>query len=280
MTNNHSGVNNFPLRIIHPIHEHSSDEHKAFMHAIALAHAASGEIEIIDVRQSEDAHMSFSVRAVLEKWGILPADSNRSDVGKLGMKVTKIIKKGEAKRIVTHRLEKHDHDMLVIGTHERHGLGVLFGLDLAEYLAISFRQTTLYVPAKARPFVNPDTGEVTLKKILIPVAAEPPSDLSFSFLQMLLSVFKKESAPEVIGLHCGESFPDLPPYLMSGISFREVLSAESVTSAIIETARSNDVDLIVMTTQGRTTLPKKIMGSVTEQVLHASPCPVLSIPVE
>jgi len=40
------------------------------------------------------------------------------------------------------------------------------------------------------------------------------------------------------------------------------------------------VDLIVMTTQGRTTLPKKIMGSVTEQVLHASPCPVLSIPVE
>jgi len=36
------------------------------MHAIALAHAASGEIEIIDVRQSEDAHMSFSVRAVLE----------------------------------------------------------------------------------------------------------------------------------------------------------------------------------------------------------------------
>jgi nucleotide-binding universal stress UspA family protein len=278
MTNNHSGVNNFSLRIIHPIHEHSSDEHKAFLHAIALAHAASGEIEIIDVRNSNDANQSFSVRAVLEKWGILPPDSERSDVGKLGIKVTKIIKKGEPKKIVKRRMEKHTHDMLVIGTHERHGLGVLFGQDLAEYLASAFRQTTLYVPAKARPFVNPDTGEVSLKNILIPVTDDPPADLSFSFLQMLLHVFNRESA-QVIGLHCGKTFPGLSPSLMSGISFKEVVSNEPVTGSITEAARTNDVDLIIMTTQGRNTLPKKFMGSITEQVVNDSPCPVLSIPV-
>jgi nucleotide-binding universal stress UspA family protein len=278
MTNNQSTVNNFPLRIIHPVHEHSSDEHKAFMHAIALAHAASGEIEIIDVRNSDESFEPFSVRGVLEKWGILPPNSDRSDVGKLGLKVTKIIKKGEAKKIVGHRMEKHPHDMLVIGTRQRHGLGVLFGQDLAEYLADTYRQTTLYVPAGARPFVNPDTGAVSLQKVLIPVAGDPPADLSFNFLHMLLHVFHRDST-EVIGLHCGETFPNLAPYILSGISWKEVLSPEPVAAAITQAAQSNNADLIIMTTRGHHTLPRKIMGGITEQVLHVSPCPVLSIPV-
>jgi nucleotide-binding universal stress UspA family protein len=278
MTNNQCAVNNFSLRIIHPIHEHSSDEHKAFMHAIALAHATSGEIEIIDVRHSVDVDTSFSVRAVLEKWGILPPNSERSDVGKLGLKVTKIVRKGEAKKIVRHRMEKHPHDILVIGTHEHHGLDALFGQDLAEYLADTFRQTTLYVPAKARPFINPDTGEASLKKVLIPVAVEPPPDLSFSFLQMLLHVFHRDSV-EVIGLHCGETFPILSPQLLSGISWKQVLTPEPVVSSITQAAQSNDADLIIMTTRGHKSLPMKIMGGITEQVLHTAPCPVLSIPV-
>jgi nucleotide-binding universal stress UspA family protein len=288
MSNSQSAVNNFSLRIIHPVHEHSSGGLLAFKHALALALAACGELEIIDIRNTPGAdYEAFSVRAVLEKWGILPPNSERSDVGKLGLKVTKIVKKGEAKKIIAHRMEKHEHDMLVIGTHERHGLNVLFGQDLAEHLANAFRQTTLYVPAKARPFVNPDTGEVTLKNILIPVAQEPSADLSFHFLQMLLHIFHRDSA-EVIGLHCGdaskslergETFPALPPPAISGIVFKEVCASEPVVAAIANAARSCDADLIIMTTQGRNTLPKKIMGSITEQVLHASTCPVLSIPV-
>jgi nucleotide-binding universal stress UspA family protein len=293
MTNNPSGVNNFSLRIIHPIHEHSPYEMMAFMHALAIAHAACGEIEIIDVRDSNDVYEAFSVRAVLEKWGILPPDSERDDVGKLGLKVTKIVREGEAKKIVRHRMEKHPYDMLVIGTREHHGLGALFGQDLAEYLADTFRQTTLYVPAGARPFVNTDTGEVLLKKILIPVAAEPPADLSFSFVQMLLHIFKRDSA-QLIGLHCGaasrplevpdgvksHTFPTPASSLFSGNPWKEIISTEPVVTAITKAASDNDVDLIIMTTQGRNTLPKKIMGSITEQVLRTSPCPVLSIPVE
>jgi nucleotide-binding universal stress UspA family protein len=306
MTNNPSGVNNFSLRIIHPICEHSPSEMKAFMHALAIAHAACGEIEIIDVRDSNDVYEAFSVRAVLEKWGILPPDSERDDVGKLGLKVTKIVREGEAKKIVRHRMEKHPYDMLVIGTREHHGLGALFGQDLAEYLADTFRQTTLYVPAGARPFVNTDTGEVLLKKILIPVASEPPADLSFSFVQMLQHIFKRDSA-QLIGLHCGDAskstpsgalplrvlpgvapgrlkrgdaFPTPASSLLSGNPWKEIISTEPVVTAITKAASDNDVDLIIMTTQGRNTLPKKIMGSITEQVLRTSPCPLLSIPVE
>ena len=306
MPHNTSAVNNFSLRIIHPVHEHSSDDLIAFKHALALAHAACGELEIIDVRNSDEPYEAFSVRGVLEKWGILPPNSERSDVGKLGLKVIKIVRKGEAKRIVRHRLQKHPHDILVIGTHERHGLDVLFGQDLAEYLADAFRQTTLYVPARARPFVNPDTGAVSLQKVLIPVAIDPPADLSFNFLHILLRVFHRDSV-NVIGLHCdasksltrddaskstpsgasmgrltrdeGDTFPAIADHLLSGISWTPMVSAEPVVGAITRTAQSIGADLIIMTTRGHNTLPRKIMGSITEHVLHAAPCPVLSIPV-
>ena len=46
-------------------------------------------------------------------------------------------------------------------------------------------------------------------------------------------------------------------------------------STILETASAENVDLIVMTTHGRTGLTRWVLGSVTERVLHDAPCPVL-----
>lgn len=45
-------------------------------------------------------------------------------------------------------------------------------------------------------------------------------------------------------------------------------------NAIVEYARENDIDLIVMGTHGRTGLAHVTMGSVAEDVLRNSPCPV------
>lgn len=48
-------------------------------------------------------------------------------------------------------------------------------------------------------------------------------------------------------------------------------------SAIIDLARDEQVDLIVMTTHGRTGLTRWMFGSVTERVLLNAPCPILTI---
>ena len=45
--------------------------------------------------------------------------------------------------------------------------------------------------------------------------------------------------------------------------------------AIIETAESRDVDLIIMGTHGRKGLTHALMGSVAEKVVRLAPCPVL-----
>jgi nucleotide-binding universal stress UspA family protein len=46
---------------------------------------------------------------------------------------------------------------------------------------------------------------------------------------------------------------------------------------IIDYATVNKVDLIVMSTHGRTGLSRLVYGSVTEKVLHHAPCPVLLV---
>jgi nucleotide-binding universal stress UspA family protein len=47
---------------------------------------------------------------------------------------------------------------------------------------------------------------------------------------------------------------------------------------IVDTASRLEDGLVVMATHGRTGIPRMILGSVTEKVLRAAPCPVLTIP--
>ena len=47
---------------------------------------------------------------------------------------------------------------------------------------------------------------------------------------------------------------------------------------ILQAARDGEADLIVMATHGRKGVTRAVLGSVTEAVLHATPCPLLAIP--
>jgi nucleotide-binding universal stress UspA family protein len=49
-------------------------------------------------------------------------------------------------------------------------------------------------------------------------------------------------------------------------------------TSIVEAAEREGVDLIVMSTHGRTGLSHILLGSVTEKVVARAPCPVLVIP--
>ncbi len=51
----------------------------------------------------------------------------------------------------------------------------------------------------------------------------------------------------------------------------------SPATAIVEFAKSQGVDYIVMPTHGRTGLSRLLMGSVAEEVVRKAPCPVLTV---
>jgi nucleotide-binding universal stress UspA family protein len=267
-------TSNLSLKVIHPIHE-CVNAGVPFVHALKLAVASLGKLEILDLRGREEDDLG--VRAYLEKWGLLPRGAHRHDVQKIGLKVTKVIKHGNEKKELSKRMEKNNYDVLVLGTKSHTPILHVFGPDLIEYLAAHFRKTTLYVPDSARPFVDPETGKVLLQKVLVPVASSPSSDRAFIYLHRLLKIFPG-TAPEIIGLHCGNTFPSISAALLKDLSWTQTLSSGSAAMTILETARRQNVDLIIMATKGRDTFTKKILGSVTEQVVRSATCPVLSVP--
>jgi nucleotide-binding universal stress UspA family protein len=264
--------------VIHPIHG-KENLLIPFMHALSLAYALKGELEVIDARGKGNRDKDLSIRNVFERWGKLPVNSKREDVEKsLNIRIKKIIKDGGPKKEIAKRLKRREHDILVAGLHEQKGLGRLFGQDLIEYLVQYFRQTTLYMPPGVKPFVNRDNGEMILNKIIIPVADAPSPDFSFQMLHRLLQLIPGQS-PDVYGVHVGNTFPLVPAVFIEDISWNEVLKEDSVPQSIIALAKEEDADLIIMSTNGRDTITQKIAGSITEQVLKDTPCPVLAVAV-
>lgn len=55
------------------------------------------------------------------------------------------------------------------------------------------------------------------------------------------------------------------------------LLAGDAADAIVRTAESENVDLIVMGTHGRRGITRLLMGSVAEAIIRRAPCPVLTV---
>ena len=70
-----------------------------------------------------------------------------------------------------------------------------------------------------------------------------------------------------------ENFADL----MDKVELTEIVEAGVPYNRIVEKAQSENADLIVMSTHGRTGFEQVLLGSVTAKVVARAACPVLSI---
>ncbi|MGE5215939.1 MAG: universal stress protein [Chloroflexota bacterium] len=141
-----------------------------------------------------------------------------------------------------------------------------------------------------------------IKKILAPTDL---SDLSKLGLRYALEVARDTSA-EVIVYHAidfsGEwtekrsevvAHPDLLQHsrrklqafladnfadCINLVELRSMVEIGSPIQNIVEKAKEEGVDMIIMSTHGRTGLDHMILGSVTEKVVARAPCPVLVVP--
>jgi universal stress protein A len=69
----------------------------------------------------------------------------------------------------------------------------------------------------------------------------------------------------------------LDPKWAAGRTVIQAVIEGSPKAEIIKYARKQNIDLIVLSTHGRTGLPHIIMGSVAETVVRTAPCPVLTV---
>ena len=254
----------------------------AFVHALRTALMAQANLTILHVSPDRDAEwMEFpGVRAALERWGLLPTNSQRSDVAKLGIDVKKVqVVHQDPIESVTSYLAAHATDLIVLATDQSKGGLPWLSKSMAVPVAHASRQMTLFIPKGAAGFVSPQDGSISLTNILIPVAATPPGQAA---LQAAVRMAYRLNCPEGVFtvLHVGEEgdMPDLHYSEMPGWRWNKVIKQGDVVDVICGTAEEIKTDLIVMTTEGRHGFLDALRGSHSERVLHKAPCPLLAIP--
>jgi nucleotide-binding universal stress UspA family protein len=254
----------------------------AFAHALKAALVARADLTILHVstRESSDWTEFPGVRSMLERWGLLPKNSAQSDVSKLGIGVKKIqAVHNDPVESVTSYLSTHNADLIVLATDQSKDKAQWLGKSVAAAIARKSHQMTMFIPKGVEGFVSLRDGSISLKSILVPVAAVPPAQPAIhaavrmasrlnipSGVFTLLHVGEKENVPEV-------HLPDQP-----GWSWNTVARKGEVVDVIIETASEVKAGLIALTTEGRHGFLDALRGSHSEQILRRSPCPLLAIP--
>jgi len=66
----------------------------------------------------------------------------------------------------------------------------------------------------------------------------------------------------------------------ANLRIRKAIDSGQAYRAIVERAENEQIDLIVMSSHGRSGLSRMMIGSVTDKVLRMAPCPVLVVPLE
>ncbi len=64
---------------------------------------------------------------------------------------------------------------------------------------------------------------------------------------------------------------------LQGIEHEVVIGEGNIWEVVSNLIKEKEIDLVVLGTRGRTGLGKTILGSVAEQILRQSPCPVLTV---
>jgi nucleotide-binding universal stress UspA family protein len=267
--------------ILHPS-DFSEASEVAFAHALKAALVARSRLTLFHVSADGDAEWTDfpGVRQTLERWGLLPPNSPRSAVPRLGIDVGKVIAhERDPVSSVLRYLDTHPADLIVLATHQREGHTPWFRTSVSVPVARKSGQATLFVPGGVKGFVSLQDGSVSLQSILVPVARTPRAQPAVAAAARLVRRLSRPAGTVTL-LHVGAAgeMPAVNPPDVSGWRWDRVTTSGDAVEAIVDAAQSTRADLIVMTTDGRNGFLDALRGSHSERILRRAPCPLLVIP--
>ena len=267
--------------VIHPT-DFSRGSDIAFAHALKIALGAQGQLEILHVERDQsraDWDSYPAVRDTLANWKLLPADAKKFEVAKLGVNISKSDCKGVDTAVgVLDHIDRRAADLVVMATHRREGLDRWLHGSLAETVSSRTDAASLFVPYGIDGFVSLETGEVSLKRILIPVDAKPNPQTVVDAVADLVAAVCYE-ALEITLLHIGDPAGMPSPTLPNSDNCRWIWETRvgNVVDCICDYATESNADLIAMASNGHDGFLDAIRGSTTERVMHRCNCPMLSV---
>ncbi|ETW95047.1 MAG: hypothetical protein ETSY1_32255 [Candidatus Entotheonella factor] len=262
-----------PISFIFHLSDFTHASEVAFMHALKLGLITEAALSIMHITSdSADAGwLDFpAVRLTLERWGILPEGSKRSDVADTGLQVQKVLAEGrDPADAVLNYLAQEPADLVVLATHQHDGMARWLHRAVAEPIARRSKTMTLFIPHRSNGFVAPEDGRITLQHVLLPVDRVPPPQDAIDIAADLTRAFGVEQVAFTllyIGAEGDQPMMQLPQ--RDGWTWNTVVRQGHVVEQILEVAAHCAADLIVMTTQGHQGFLDALRGSTSERVVR------------
>lgn len=265
--------------VLHPT-DLSKASLPAFAHAlkVALDGQATFRLLHIETPRHPVPWSAFpGIRKTLIRWGKLPEGASKKDVLDLGLEPVKWrLQANNPTKGILKDVEKHHPDLIVMATHTREGI---FDSSVAQPVARKSPEPDLLLPSGCEGFISVETGEVSLRKVLLPVTRDLSHAPGLRVLENLAETLGVKEL-EVGLLHVGA--PDERPIVNLPSAWKGVeLEGEgAVADTIRRTAVSWEADLTVMITRGYDSLKDYMVGSTAEQVINYSKTPVLNVSAE
>ena len=270
---------------------------RAFEHAALLAERLGARITLYHVVQghvASDAGARPDRRAEVVRRAEREAHDRleRQASGLSSPRELLVERDDSVHRALLRTLLKRKPDLTVMSTHGRGRLAQLFLGSVAETALNGARASLLLVR-------EPDHGvALPYRRILVPTDMSMLSGRAFPMASLLARAF----GAEVIGLHVAAPPLGDRAFGTSGVTYEvergvptekamcEFLGSEfagvkvlprvlmgSAWDRILETAKRERADLIVMSTHGHDSLADRLIGSHTERVVRHASCPVLVV---
>jgi nucleotide-binding universal stress UspA family protein len=155
---------------------------------------------------------------------------------------------------------------------------ILVPLDGSEFAALALPHAeTIAALSGARLTliqVVPDAATMAIESTL------PSTGIGMPTVDPYLATTQFEAVEEELTQNAKTVLAETAALLLAkSLQVETVIIKGTPADSIIAYATENNVDLIVMSTHGRSGLGRLVYGSVAERVLHHSPCPILLVRV-
>jgi nucleotide-binding universal stress UspA family protein len=209
------------------------------------------------------------------------------------------IAKGDVAAAICDRADAQEADLIAMTTHGRSGVSRWLLGSIAERVIRNAKQPLLLVRTETQKL-----SETGLQRILVPLDGSELAEVALQHAQRLAQdhgvtlllvqsiepVEQMSMAPIAMNidfqLEISAKLRQVAQHYLEGIQQqleREGLSSDILVvdgapaNAILDIAEAEKVDLIAMSTHGRSGLNRWVFGSVADKVLRHAKCPLLVI---
>ena len=253
---------------------------------------ADGPCDVLLVRvlRGGDAVEEVPGQATLERDGAeAHLASTRARLEAHGARVTSSVREGDPAAEILFAIDEHSPTLVVMSSHGRSGILRWIRGSVAERVLRSCATPLLLVT----PHAGTHEVESRFRRILVPLDG---GERSARVLPLVKDLARRHEA-EVLLLRVEQEGLNRPMLAVAlaptkvveslrpwtqglaseGIRCRAIAAQGDSAGEILDVAEREGVDLIAMTTHGRTGLSRLLDGSVSEQVLRHSRKPLLVV---